>query len=87
MQINPKWQSERMDRLGATDLHDEETNILVGVDYLAELFTESEDIYLVLMLYNMKRSTAINKYDDGEYTYYAEHVSEVSMEFERMKGK
>lgn len=37
MQIHEKWHSDRMERLGATDLFDPYQNILVGVDFLAEL--------------------------------------------------
>lgn len=36
LQIQPKWHSKRMKKLGCTDLLDPYQNITVGVDYLAE---------------------------------------------------
>lgn len=47
MQVIPKWHRDRMDRLGVEDLTDEYGNILVATDYLAELFSEYEDIFHV----------------------------------------
>ena len=44
MQINEKYHTERMKRLGVTDIYDPYGNILVGCDYLAELFAEYEDM-------------------------------------------
>lgn len=74
MQINPKYHKERMERLGVTDLYDPYSNILVGTDYIAELFEETDDDYLVLMQYNMGNAKANQLYDDGKYTEYAEDV-------------
>ena len=37
MQIQQKWHQKRMDKLGVTDLMDPYQNVLVGIDYLAEL--------------------------------------------------
>ena len=37
MQIQKRWHSERMDRLGVTDLFDPLSNFRVGCDFLAEL--------------------------------------------------
>lgn len=87
MQINSKVHKERMKKLGVTDLYDPYSNILVGADYLSELFTQSEDIYLVLMKYNMSRKTAQALYDDGSYTVYALKIANRSVELERKHGK
>lgn len=37
MQVMENWHTDRMQKLGATDLKDPYQNILVGVDYVAEL--------------------------------------------------
>lgn len=93
MQVSEKWHSDRMEELGVTDLYDPYSNILVGTDYLAELFDESiqsgrgDDIYYVLMRYNLKTSTANSLWDSGEYTDYAIEVSERAAELEREHGK
>ena len=42
MQISEKWHKDRMDKLKA-DIY--EDNVLIGTDYLAELFAENEDVY------------------------------------------
>lgn len=52
MQINPEYHMDRMERLGVEDLRDPYDNILVGTDFLAELFRAYGDIYAVLMYYN-----------------------------------
>lgn len=87
MQISSKWHTERMQKLGVDDLTDEKQNILVGIDYLAELFEKYEDPYLVLMLYNMKRSTAFKNYNNGNFSDYAISVLDVSLNFEKEKLK
>ena len=52
MQVQPKWHQARMDKLGVTDLLDPYQNVLVGVDYLAELFGHGRDLKWTLMAYN-----------------------------------
>lgn len=53
MQVQPKWHSDRMARLGCTDLMDPFQNVLVGIDYLAEQKARySGDIYKALVAYN-----------------------------------
>ena len=87
MQINKAVHKDRMDKLGVTDLYDPYSNILVGADYLAELFSQNEDIYLVLMKYNMSHKTARLRYVEGDYTDYAVEIAERSAELERLHGK
>lgn len=82
LQVNPKWHADRMIKLGVTDLYDPYSNILVAADYLAELFQENEDVYLVLMKYNMVHSTAEELYEKGVYSQYAIDVSERAWELE-----
>lgn len=67
--------------------HIEETdacsNILVATDYLAQLFEEEgDDLYLVLMKYNMKHDRAEELYNSGIYSEYATTISQRAWELE-----
>lgn len=86
MQISEKWHRERMQRLEVTDLTDPYGNILVGVDYLAELFDKYEDVGMVLLVYNGS-SMANDYWDTGELSSYAEKILTRSAELERIHGK
>lgn len=87
MQISEKWHKDRMERLGVTDIYDAYGNILLAADYIAELAEQNDDLYYVLMRYNMKRSTAKKLYEAGEYSKYAIGIVERSAELEREHGK
>lgn len=89
MQIDPDWHAERMQQLGVRDLTDPEENILVGVDYLHELFLEYEDVYAVLMFYNAGYSAqyGLRAYEDGRYSDYAKEVAARAMVLEMLHGK
>ena len=89
MQINPRRHKERMDKLGVTDLTDPEENILVGVDYIAELFHRYGDVYAVLMVYNAGDSDTygLGAWKGGRSSDYALEVAERSAELERKHGK
>lgn len=86
MQINPEYHAERMERLGVENLLDPYDNILVGTDFLAELFQEYGDIYAVLMYYNAGYD-GLRAWRAGEYSDYAVEVAERSAELEREHGK
>ena len=73
-------------RSGVDDLTEPEQNILVGIDYLAELFEKDSDLYWVLMTYNGS-SNVNKKIEQGKITNYAISVSEISEQFERENGK
>ena len=81
MQISEKWHQDRMERLGVTDLTDPYDNILVGVDYLAELFRRYEDPAMVLMIYNGD-SRAWKFWETGEMSKYAAKILERAEELE-----
>lgn len=87
MQINPKWHQVRMDKLGIADLMDGYSNILIGADYLCELFAEYEDPALVLMCYNLGTEKATQLYDTGQINDYAKNILELSEKLERLHGK
>jgi hypothetical protein len=82
MQVQPRFHSERMERLGCTDLIDPYQNILVGVDFLSELMGRGEPIEWVLMAYNGGASYANRKAAAGEVSSYALRVLEKSESFE-----
>lgn len=84
MQVIPKYHTERIEELGYPDLYNAYENILVGADYLRELFEEYEDTYLVLMCYNMGESRAIELYDQGIYSDYAVSVCDRSAQLEEL---
>lgn len=86
MQISERWHKDRMRALGVKDLKDPFDNILVGVDYLRELFERCEDPGMVLMVYNGD-SRAKNLQATGELSEYAEWILNRSAELERKHGK
>lgn len=52
MQVQPRWHSERMEKLSAPDLLNPYQNIRVGIDYLVDLYSINENTEWVLMAYN-----------------------------------
>lgn len=76
MQISTFWHQSRAFELGVDNFMDPEGNILLGVDYLSELFKTYEDPVLVLMLYNMNHDTAFKLYNEGKISHYASSVLE-----------
>lgn len=82
MQVNPKWHSDRMERLGCTDLFNPFENITVGIDYLAELKDKNDDLYWVLMSYNMGESKATQFLNNDEVTVYAFKIVSRASELE-----
>ena len=76
-----------MERLGVKNIYEPYGNILLAADYLMELAEENDDLYYVLMRYNMKKSTADKLYEAGEYSDYAVGIVERSAELERLHGK
>lgn len=87
MQVAERWHKDRMTRLQVTDLYDPEGNMLVAADYLAELFSQYEDIGMVLMVYSGD-SRADSYAVTGEgLSEYAQEIMEQAGELERQHGK
>lgn len=86
MQVSDKWHKDRMDRLGVTDLKDVRGNITVGVDFLAELVEEGEDMEKALMRYHGE-SRIGQRLEAGEMSEYVDKVLSVSEMLERRNGK
>ena len=81
MQVMEKWHAERMDKLNVKDLIKPESNILVGVDYLAELLDDNPK-ELALSIYNRgyrnsKGTGACDLWEKGiKHTSYSRKVVE-----------
>lgn len=75
-QIIVKWNADRMDRLGVTDIMDPYNNILVCADLISELQSTEygNDIRYVLMAYNMGQYNAKKHYVSGKISKYANKV-------------
>ena len=86
MQISDKWHRDRMKRLCVTDILDPYSNILVGADYLADLFEEYEDAAFVLDVYHGD-SKAVKRAEQGKISTYAQKILNRSAELERLHGK
>ena len=86
MQISIKYHSDRMERLGVTDIYDSYGNILVGTDYIMELAEECGDIGYVLDKYN-GNSKADYNYENGIVSGYADWILNRSAELEMIHGK
>ena len=74
MQIQPKWHQERMGRLGVTDILDPYQNVLVGVDYFAEMLSYDRGIAWALMAYNGGVTYANELTDEGVISSYVTDV-------------
>ena len=86
MQIYPKYHRMRAEHLKVYNLFDPEGNILVGADYLAELFQKHEDVGAVLMIYNGTKD-AVERGMRGDYTDYAEKIMKRCEELEWLHKK
>lgn len=87
MQISERWHTERMERLGVTDLMDGRQNMTVAADYLSELFTVYDDPGMVLMVYNGDSDAQAYYHGEAELSEYAADILELSEQLEREHGK
>lgn len=83
MQIIPKYQEERMGRLGVYDLYDPYSNILVGVDFIRQLFEDYGEVYDVLMFYN-DGYPGVEKSRKLEFSEYAEKIMKRAEELSKL---
>lgn len=70
MQIQPRWHSERMERLGVTDLMDPASNFRVGCDFLSELL-EDHALAYALTYYNSGKAV-VSQYAEEVMGYMEE---------------
>lgn len=76
MQLSPYWQASRAAKFGVTDLWNPYNNILVGIDFLCDLYFNyaNQDMVLALMMYNMDFSSARAIRRNGGMSDYAREV-------------
>lgn len=74
MQVQPKWHQARMNKYNCHDLLDPYQNIIVGVDYLAEMLGKYNTVEGALMAYNAGPSKANGYISKGIVTDYAKTV-------------
>lgn len=86
MQVYPKYHMNRAESLGVYSLFAPHGNILVGADYLAELFAKYEDVGTVLMVYNGTKDALVLG-GEGKYTDYAKDIMKRTEQLERLHSK
>lgn len=83
MQVSTKWHRARADRLGVEDMFDIYGNLLVGIDYMSELLSQTHDEALSLMIYNMGYIEPYKLQAQGIVGSYARSVMAKADEYER----
>lgn len=81
MQVQPRWNSERIERLGVTDLLDPYQNVSVGIDLLAELLDKHDgNTEKALIEYNAGAPNAYKYwFNQGEYSNeYSQKVTDLA---------
>lgn len=86
MQVYEKFHKDRMERLSVNDIYDMNGNILVGTDYLSELFEKYGETSTVLQVYHGEKD-AVKKSESGYISSYADGIMKRSEELERIHGK
>lgn len=74
MQIQPRWHSERMEKLGCDDLLDPYQNVTVGIDILNDLLESGGSLEWALMAYNGGNAYADSNASQGILSAYAASV-------------
>lgn len=83
MQIQPRWHKERMKKLGVTDLLDPYQNVLVGIDYFAELYHKKDSYTWALMAYNGGPDYANKLTKSGKVSSYASAILQKQKDLKR----
>lgn len=74
LQIQPRWHSARMDKLGCTDLFNPYDNVTVAIDILAEKMAADKGTEWALMAYNGGNAYANSLTAQGKVSGYAKEV-------------
>lgn len=82
MQIQPRWNRERMNELNCHDLLDPYQNVTVGIDILADYLNQGS-LEWSLMAYNGGPTYASNNISNGVLSQYARNVMYNSSILER----
>ena len=83
-QIVTKWHTDRINKLGITDVYDPYSNILLCADIISELRNHKygEDVSFTLMAYNMGLDKAEQIYESCNISNYANSILGKSYELE-----
>ncbi len=85
MQVNVPSHPDRMAKLCVSNIRCPYCNVLVGIDYLAELLEEYGDVHMALVAYNAGRTNAWNGwFSVGRYQ--SDYSREVVANAERIGG-
>ena len=74
LQIWPRWHSDRMEKLGITNLLNPMHNVIVGMDYLAELLAKGKGVEWAISAYNNGATGADRLVAKGIQCEYAASV-------------
>lgn len=85
MQVQERWHSGRMDKLGCDDLLDPYQNVTVGIDILAEKLDKYDTAGEALTAYNAGDSGAYNLYF-SKGIYASSYAAEVMATAEKLKA-
>lgn len=87
MQLSPYWQAERAKKLGVNNLWDPYGNIVIGTDFLKDLYFNyaNQDMPLALMMYNMDFTSARRIRSSGQLTSYTNKVLSLCNELKENK--
>lgn len=80
MQVSTYWHTDRMERLGATDIWDIDDNMMTAADYLRELWGQHQDPYWVLMTYNGDLDADAYLRGEAPPSEYALTITELTLE-------
>lgn len=83
-QISTYWHSDRMKKLGITNIYDPYSNLLCCADYISELYSIYTTTESVLMHYNMITSIADEMVANGQVSDYARNIIDKANELEQL---
>lgn len=89
MQIYEKWHTDRMQRLGCTDLMNPYQNVRVGIDFLSYLLKKYGTVQDALAAYNYgEKGAREHLWSNGVYVYsYNSAIMQRMKEIEEVVGK
>ena len=89
MQIYEKWHTDRMERLGCTDLMNPYQNVRVGIDFLSYLIKKYGTVQDALAAYNYgEKGAREHLWNNGVYVYsYNREIMQRMKEIEEVVGE
>lgn len=89
MQIYEKWHTDRMERLGCTDIMNPYQNVRVGIDFLSYLLKKYGTVQDALAAYNYgEKGAREHLWNNGVYVYsYNREIMQRMKEIEEVVGE